>query len=120
MSSKSLLYIVSRAPYSNAVGQEALDAILIGASFEQAVTVLFMHDGVFQLHANQGVGNSELKQYTKAFDALEDFGIAQVVCHDLSLIGRGLSQNNMMRRVDLATSEQVKTMISKADKVFTF
>lgn len=120
MSVKSLLYIVTSAPYSNAVGQEALDAVLIGASFDQSVSVLFMHDGVFQLNAKQRTDGSALKQFTKAYSALEDFGVEAVLCHDLSLIARGLTQENLMRPVELASSEQVKMSIAAADKVFTF
>ena len=120
MTTKSLLYVITNAPYSNAMGQEALDAILIGASFEQAVSVLFMHDGVFQLNANQDTADSEFKHYTKAYDALEDFGVEQIACHDLSLLARGLSQADLMRTTELVTSEQIQTMISESHKVFTF
>ncbi len=120
MSARKLLYIVSRAPYSNAVGQEALDAALIGASFEQDVSLLFLHDGVFQLVINQGSDGSGLKEFTKAYRALEDFGIDKVFCHDLSLAARGLTNNDLMRDVTTLTGEQLKSLVASSARVFTF
>ena len=120
MTTKSLLYIVTKSPYSSAVGQEALDAALIGASFDHKVSLLFIHDGVFQLKSNQDTSGTQLKQFTKAYSALEDFGIEQILCHDLAMLARGMRQDHLMRAVTVASTEQVRTMIAESDRVFTF
>lgn len=120
MSVKKLLYIFSAAPYSNAKGQEALDAVLIGAAFEQTVSVLFLHDGVFQIRANQNTTDSDLKQFTKAYRALNDFGIENVYAHDLALTSRGLNVDQLMVEVDILSTDDIRNLISAQDKVFTF
>lgn len=115
-----LLYVISSGPYSNAQGQEALDAILIGASFEQDVSVLFVHDGVFQIKSGQDNTHSEIKQFTKTFKALEDFGVDNCYVHDLSLLARGLSQTDLFIDSKLLNSAQLSDLISQQTRVFTF
>lgn len=117
---KKLLYIFSRAPYSTADGQEGLDALLIGAAFEQSVSVLFLHDGVFQLRAEQGSDHGELKIFTKAFRALRDFGIDDCYVHDLSLTARGVEESELMCEVSPLASTQISQLIRQSDRVFTF
>ena len=120
MSSKKLLYIFSRAPYSTAGGQEALDAALIGAAFEQEVSVLFLHDGVFMLKEGQNADDSALKQFTKAFAALEDFGIEQIFTHDMSLAARGLDEGALMIGSKVLDADGIRQLIRQQDRVFTF
>ena len=115
-----LLYVVSYAPYSNAYGQEALDAILIGASFEQVVSVLFINDGVFQIKSSQSTENNRIKPFTKTYMALGDFGVDNVFVHDLSLLARNVSQRDLIIDTQLLTSAQVAGVLSKYDRVYTF
>lgn len=115
-----ILYTISHGPYSNAYGQEALDAILIGASFELDVSVLFLNDGVFQIKQGQNNANSKLKKYTNTFKALADFGVENCYVHDLSLIARGLELNDLSVDTQLLNSEAVTALIAEQSKVFTF
>ncbi len=119
-SAKSVLYVISSGPYSNARGQEALDAILIGASFDLDVSVLFIHDGVFQLKRGQNVRLSRLKQFTKTYKAFEDFGVEKVYIHDLSLNSRGLTDAELICAVTVLDQQGVRKLIADQTKVFTF
>ena len=118
--SSKYLYVISKAPYSNASGQEALDAAFIGASFDLEVSLLFIHDGVFQLALNQNSSKSELKEYTKSFRALEDFGIDKIYIHDLSLVARGVAESELMCAVTTLNSDAVRALLTEQSKVFTF
>ncbi|MFT5571887.1 MAG: tRNA 2-thiouridine synthesizing protein C [Cryomorphaceae bacterium] len=120
MSVAKLLYVFEHAPYSTSVGQETLDAAFIGAAFEQPVSVLFIHDGVFQLKSEQDTRSSDIKQYTKAFAALADFGIEHVYVHDLSLKARGLELDHLQIDVQLLDSDGIRSLISEQKRVFTF
>lgn len=116
-----LLYVITQGPYSSANGQEALDAILIGASFEQDVSVLFMHDGVFQLKSSQNKGaKSALKEFTKTYKALKDFELENIFVHDLSMLARGLTEEDMMIATQTLSSPQVSDLFSQQTRVFTF
>ena len=46
---KKFLYINRRAPHGTIYAHEALEVVLIGAAFEQDVSLAFIDDGVFQL-----------------------------------------------------------------------
>ncbi len=123
--SRKLLYVFEQAPYSNSAGQEALDAALIGASFEQHVSLLFIFDGVFQLKSQQSGGqkNSEasaLKPYTNTFKALADFDIQDLFVHDLSALARGLSPSDLIVEARSIDTEGISALIERQDRVFTF
>ena len=127
MSAQKLLYIISQAPYSNSVGQEAIDAILIGASFEQEISVLFLHDGVFQIKSHQQAkslqyadDNYNLKQFSKTYRALPDFGVEKIYVLDSSLNARGLSQEELIVETVLLDNMAVNDLIKQQYRVFTF
>jgi len=120
MNARRLLYVFTQAPYSSAAGQEALDAAIVGATFEQEISLLFLHNGVFQLKQGQDASGSELKQYTKAYAALSDFGIENVYVHDLSLLARGLEYDSLMLEASLVDGEGVRALIKQQHRVFTF
>jgi len=120
MSGQQQLYVFTTAPYTSSAGQEGLDAALIGAAFEVDVSVLFLHDGVFQLKRGQDTSESMLKQTTKTFGALKDFGIENVYVHDLSLLARGLEPTALMIDTQLLDSGGVQDLLQRQFRVFTF
>ncbi len=119
MNAQKLMLVFTSAPYSNSNGQEALDVALIGAAFEQDVSLLFLHDGVFQIKAGQQT-SAGIKQTTKAFAAVNDFGIDDVYVHDLSLIARGLNTEDMMVDVKEIDTKAISSLLNQHDRVLTF
>ena len=115
-----LLYIFTQAPFSTSAGQEGLDAVLVGAAFEQEISLLFLHDGVYQLKTDQQAQDGGLKQFTKSYAALADFGIEQIYAHDLSLSARGINEQELILITDNIDTEEVRELIARQDKVFTF
>jgi len=120
MSAKKVLYIFSQAPYSNSTGLEGLDAVLVGAAFEQQISLLFLNDGVFQLKKQQDVSSTPIKEYTKTFLALNDFEIDNAYTHDLSMQARGLQDSDLIIATRPLTSAQVSDLIAEQYRVFTF
>lgn len=119
-SPQKLLYIFDASPYSTAKGVEALDALMIGATFEQDISVLFVFNGVFQLKSGQDLVGLKIKQYTRAFNALIDFEVSKVYVHDQSLIARGLTGDSLMIDCDVINSTQVAALVAEQHRVFTF
>ena len=124
MSSKSLLYIITKPPYSSNTGAEALDAILVGSALEteeseSQISVLFLHDGVFQIIGGQKVG-PEQKQHSKAFAALADFGIENIYVYERSLTSRGIQATELMCDVEVMDMEKISQLIRQNDRVLTF
>jgi len=50
---KRFLYVNRRAPYGSIYALESLEVVLIGAAFEQDVSLAFLGDGVYQLTKGQ-------------------------------------------------------------------
>lgn len=120
MTKQNLLYVFSTGPYSNSLGQEGLDALLMGAAFDQVASVLFIHDGVFQIKLGQKPGESEIKLYTKGFRALEDFGVRQVYVSQLALTARGLSTSDLSVAAEVLDQSEIVKLIASQHRVFTF
>ena len=57
------MYINRRPPHGTIYAVESLEVVLIGAAFDQAVSLAFLDDGVFQLKAGQDtseIGSAKL------------------------------------------------------------
>lgn len=92
----------------------------MGAAFEQEISVLFLHDGVFQLKSGQNSADSGLKQYTKTFKALADFEVEAVFVNEQSMLARGLSAEDCSIPVAQITNAETAALIQQQDRVFTF
>lgn len=88
---KSYLFIISKPPHSGIYVQETLDIILTTAAFEQAVSLLFLDDGVFNLKNRQNPDTSGLKDTAAIFDALALYDVNALYIESESLQERGLS-----------------------------
>jgi tRNA 2-thiouridine synthesizing protein C len=120
MKAQNLLYIFTKGPYSTADGQEGLDALLMGAAFEQIVSVLFVHDGVFQINQGQQTAGGQLKQFTKAFMALEDFGVDHIYVSAMAIQARGLSESELSVPATALDHVDIVELIASQQRVFTF
>ncbi len=47
MTIKKFMFVNRKAPYGTVYALESLEAVLIGAAFEQDVSLAFMDDGVY-------------------------------------------------------------------------
>lgn len=88
---KKLLYVNRKAPHGTIYAQEALEVVLIGAAFDQDVSLAFLDDGVFQLTKGQETGAIGVKNFSATFRALGDYEVTRLFVEQESLIERGLT-----------------------------
>ena len=62
---KKFLYINRRPPHGSIYAHEALEVVLIGAAFDQDVSLAFIDDGVYQLKKNQDTSDINTKNFSK-------------------------------------------------------
>ena len=93
---KKFLYINRRAPYGAIYALESLEVVLIGAAFEQDVSLAFIDDGVYQLMANQDTAAVGMKNFSKTYRALGDYEVRKLYVEKESLAERGLTAENLM------------------------
>ena len=93
---KKFLYINRKAPYGTVYALESLEVVLIGAAFEQDVSLAFIDDGVYQLMANQDTAGVGMKNFSKTYRALGDYEVRKLYVEKESLAERGLTADDLM------------------------
>ncbi|WP_374544969.1 sulfurtransferase complex subunit TusC [Rhodoblastus sp.] len=93
---KKFLYINRRAPFGTIYALESLEVVLIGAAFEQDVSLAFLDDGVFQLMNNQDAAAAGMKNFSKIYRALGDYEVRKLYVEKDSLDLRGLTVDDLM------------------------
>jgi len=88
---KTLAILNSKAPYAHSAGKDALDIALVFGSFEQAISLFFQGDGVWQLIPEQDGEVISIKDYLKTFSAFEFYDIEDIYVCQTSLEERNLS-----------------------------
>ena len=70
--------------------------MLIGAAFDQDVSLAFMDDGVFQITRGQDTDGIGMKNFSKTYTALGDYEVTKIYVEKESLEERGISLDNLL------------------------
>ena len=90
------MYINRRAPYGTIYALEGLEVVLVGAAFDQDVSMAFIDDGVYQLKKDQNTEESHMKNFSPAYRALGDYDVTKLYVEKESLEKRGLTPEDLM------------------------
>ncbi|MCY3769555.1 MAG: sulfurtransferase complex subunit TusC [Gammaproteobacteria bacterium] len=93
---KKFLYLNRTAPYGSIYAQEGLEVALIGAAFDQEVSMAFVDDGVFQIKAGQDSSGTGMKNFSPTYRALGDYEVTRLYVEKESLEQRGLTVEDLM------------------------
>ena len=69
--------------------------VLIGAAFEQDVSLAFLDDGVFQLTKGQDTASVGMKNFSPTYSALGDYEVTKIYVEKESLEERGLTMDDL-------------------------
>jgi len=94
--SKRFLYVNRKAPYGTIYALESLEVVLIGAAFEQDVSLAFLDDGVFQLTKGQQTDELGVKNFSPTYKALGDYDVNKIYVERESLEARGLTLDDLL------------------------
>ncbi len=118
---KKFMYLNRRAPYGTIYAWESLEVVLIGAAFDQEVSLMFVDDGVYQLTKGQDPSGIEMKNFSPTYRTLGDYGVRHMYVDKASLEARGLTQDDLVAVAweDWETEEEVENIVEvvEADKV---
>jgi tRNA 2-thiouridine synthesizing protein C len=117
---KKFLYVNRRAPYGTIYALESLEVVLIGAAFEQDVSLAFIDDGVYQLAKGQDTKGLEVKNFSPAFRALEDYDVSKLYVDEESLRARGLSAEDLVVPVEVVSAGRMAEIMESQDVVLSF
>ena len=117
---KKFMYVNRRAPHGTIYAQESLEVVLIGAAFEQDVSIVFIDDGVFQIRKDQDTAAIETKNFSKTFRALEMYDVEKLYVEEESLSARGMTANDLNVDVEVKTSEEIGRLMEEQDVILSF
>ena len=131
---KNFLYLNRRAPYGTIYAWESLEGVLIGAAFDQKVSLAFLDDGVFQIVKGQDTTGVDMKNFSPTYAALGDYDVNQLYVERESLEERGLTVDDLMHLTwededeDWAEKDSIRVVsraelakiIEQQDVVFSF
>lgn len=93
---KKFLYVNRRAPHGTIYALESLEVVLIGAAFDQDVSLAFLDDGVYQIKKNQNTEGIGMKNFSPTYNALGDYDVKTIYVERESLEERGLAIEDLM------------------------
>ncbi len=93
---KKFMYLNRRAPYGTIYAWESLEVVLIGAAFDQDVSLAFLDDGVYQLVKGQDTSGLGMKNFSPTYQALGDYDVTKLYVEKESLEERGLTLDDLM------------------------
>ncbi|MBC8520337.1 MAG: sulfurtransferase complex subunit TusC [Gammaproteobacteria bacterium] len=131
---KKFLYVNRRAPYGTVYALESLEVVLIGAAFDQDVSLVFMDDGVFQLKKDQNSEASGMKNFSPTFNALGDYDVNKIYVEKESLEARGLTMDDLMAltyededddwaeksSMHLVSADEIRDLMEESEVVLSF
>jgi tRNA 2-thiouridine synthesizing protein C len=111
------LFLVRQAPYRGVRSQEALDLLLTLAAFDQAVDVMLLDDGVWQLHRGQQPETLTQKNCAAMWQVLEMYGIQSPWVESESLRERNLDTADLVLPVRLVPRAKLAEVFREYDRV---
>jgi tRNA 2-thiouridine synthesizing protein C len=131
---KKFMYLNRKAPYGTIYAWESLEVVLIGAAFDQEVSVMFLDDGVFELtkgHNTTGIG---MKNFSATYRTLGDYEVKNIYVDRESLESRGLSEDDLVQVawedwesgeekeniVEVVDGARVTELMEESDCIFSF
>jgi tRNA 2-thiouridine synthesizing protein C len=117
---KKFLFINRKAPYGTIYAWESLEVVLIGAAFEQDVSLAFMDDGVYELAKGQDTTGIGMKNFSPTYSALGDYEVTRIYVEKESLEERGLTLEDLQHLVwededdDWAERDSIR-LVSRAE-----
>jgi len=132
MAIKKFMYVNRKAPYGTIYAWESLEVILIGAAFDQDVSLAFIDDGVYQIVKGQNTTELGIKNFSATYGALGDYEISKVYVEQSSLDERGLTLDDLMPlkwedddyeehdSIKVISSEEMKALLDDSDVLLNF
>jgi len=131
---KKFLYLNRKAPYGTIYAWESLEVVLIGAAFDQEVSLMFVDDGVYQLTKGQDTKEIGMKNFSPTYRTLGDYEVKSIYVDRDSLESRGLTQDDLVQIawedwesgeekeniVEVVDAARVTELMEESDVIFSF
>jgi tRNA 2-thiouridine synthesizing protein C len=114
------MFVNRKAPYGTIHALESLEVVLIAATFDQDVSLVFVDDGVYQLVKGQQTQAAGMKNFSPTYRALEGYDVEKLYVERASLQARGLSASDLLVAVEVLDTAALATLMAEQDVVLNF
>lgn len=117
MEPRRILFLLRQPPYASSHAVEALEAVLVAGVFDQAVSVLFADDGVWQLLRDQDGDALEMRTVGRVATALPQYDVNDIYVCAESMRQRGLVPDDLVVPVTLLDSVGQQALLASQHAV---
>jgi tRNA 2-thiouridine synthesizing protein C len=117
---KKVMFVNRKAPYGTIYALESLEVVLITATFDQDVSLVFLDDGVYELLKGQNTKAIGIKNFSPTYRALDGYDVEKLFVERESLEARGLSEDQLLVDVEVLSSAQMGELMAQQDVVLSF
>lgn len=114
------MFVNRKAPYGTIYALESLEVVLITATFDQDVSLVFIDDGVYELVKGQQTKGIGIKNFSPSYRALEGYDVEKLYVDRASLSARGLSEQDLLVPVEVLDATQMGQLMAQQDVILSF
>jgi len=117
---KKFMFVNRKPPYGTIYALESLEVVLIAATFDQDVSLVFVDDGVYELVKGQNSKAIGIKNFSPTYRALEGYDIEKLYVERESLDARDLTEKDLLVPVQVLRSTDMAALMAEQDVVLSF
>lgn len=117
---KKFMFVNRKAPYGTIYALESLEVVLISATFDQDVSLVFLDDGVYELVKGQQTKDIGIKNFSPSYRALEGYDIEKLYVDRDSLAQRGLTEKDLLVPVEVLDAREMGQLMEQQDVILSF
>lgn len=117
---KKFMFVNRKAPYGTIYALESLEVVLITASFDQDVSLIFMDDGVYDIVKGQQTKGIGIKNFSPSYRALEGYDVEKLYVDRDSLTQRGLTEADLLVPVEVLDAAAMGQLMAEQDVILSF
>lgn len=112
--------ISTQAPFHGQSAREALDVVLVSATYEIPVNLLLMGDGVYQLLDAQDGALIQSKNIASMLSVLPMYEVETIYADAVSLQQRHIDLNMLPSNVTVLSAAELPPFLQQHSRVFNF
>jgi tRNA 2-thiouridine synthesizing protein C len=117
---KKFMFVNRKAPYGTVYALESLEVVLIAATFDQDVSLVFLDDGVYELVKGQSTKAIGMKNFSPSYRALDGYDVEKLYVERESMEARGLADKDLLVPVEVLSSAEMAALMAEQDVVLSF
>ena len=120
MAMKKFMFVNRKAPFGTVYALESLEVVLIAATFDQDVSLVFLDDGVYELVKGQNPKGLGIKNHSPTYRALDGYDVEKLYVERESMEMRGLTEADLLVPVEVLSSAEMADLMAEQDVVLSF